>query len=82
MSSKKGGCLGSILFVILSGQLGCIGTLIALVVMAAVVYGLAVSMYYIVRALLIVGAVVGLGITLRNYVLALYHNIKPERVTP
>lgn len=82
MSSKKGGCLGGILFMILSGQLGCLGTVIALVVLSVAAYWAAFAIVHIVRVLLIIGAIVGLGITLRNYALALYHNVKPEKVTP
>jgi len=80
--SKGRGFFGWLMFWILSGQLGCIGTAIALVVLACIVYIAAQIAYQVGRVLLIIGLLFGAGITMRNYALALYHNIKPEKVTP
>lgn len=80
--SKGKGCIGGILFLIFSGQLGCIGGGIALLVLLVAAYYAVQIAYEIARVLLAVGVLFGAGITIRNYALALYHNIKPERVTP
>lgn len=82
MGNTQRGCLGGLLFLILSGQLGCIGTVIALLVLGVAGYYAAQIAYEVVRILLAVGVLFGAGITVRNYALALYHNIKPEKVTP
>lgn len=87
MSTGRG-CLatfGGLLAVLFSGQLGCFGIFLG----AAILWGLGYLIYaafpYFIRLLqilLLTGALFGLGITVRNYALALYHNIKPEKVTP
>lgn len=85
MSNGKGnsrGLFGWLAFWILSGQLGCFGIFILLVVLVVAAYFAAQLAYYVGRILLIIGLLFGAGITIRNYVLALYHNIKPEKVTP
>jgi hypothetical protein len=82
MGSARRGCLGGLMFLICSGQLGCIGTLIALVVLGVAAYYAVQIAYEVARVLLAVGVLFGAGITIRNYALALYHNIKPEKVTP
>jgi hypothetical protein len=82
MANGRRGFLGGLVFWILSGQLGCIGTVIALLVLGVAAYYAVQIMYEVVRVLLAVGLLFGAGITVRNYALALYHNIKPERVTP
>lgn len=80
--SRGRGFFGSLLLLIMSGQLGCLGSVVAIVVLAVLVY-IAVQIAYVVgRILLAVGILFGAGITVRNYLLALFHNIKPEKVTP
>jgi NADH:ubiquinone oxidoreductase subunit 3 (subunit A) len=80
--SKGRGCLGGLMFLILSGQLGCWGIAILLVVLGLAIYYLLPIAYDVFRALLAIGVLFGAGITVRNYALALYHNIKPEKATP
>jgi len=70
------------MFWILSGQLGCVGTIVVLLVLGVAAYYAAQIAYYVARVLLAIGLLFGAGITIRNYGLALYHNIKPEKVTP
>lgn len=81
-NSNSRGLIGGLLFWIVTGQLGCIGTIILLVVLGVAAYYAAQLAYHVGRILLIIGLLFGAGITIRNYVLALYHNIKPEKVTP
>lgn len=80
--SKGRGCLGGLLFLIVSGQLGCWGTAILLLVLAWAIYYLLPIAYDVFRILLAIGVLFGAGITIRNYALALYYNVKPEKVTP
>ncbi|HSK80661.1 MAG TPA: hypothetical protein VLQ45_29675 [Thermoanaerobaculia bacterium] len=80
--SKGRGFFGWLLFLIVSGQLGCWGIAILLLVLAFAIYFLLPLAYDLVRILLAIGVLFGAGITVRNYALALYHNIKPEKVTP
>lgn len=82
MANGQRGFLGGLLFWILSGQLGCIGMAIALAVLGVAAYFAVQIMYHVIRILLAIGVLFGAGITIRNYASALYHNIKPERVTP
>lgn len=82
------GCMGSLvslLVVLFSGQLGCLGVILGV----AILWGLGYAIYYaaplfldLLKALLLIGALFGLAITVRNYALALRHNIKPEKATP
>lgn len=82
MGNSQRGCLGGLLFLIFSGQLGCIGTAILLLVLGVAAYYAVQIAYEVVRILLAIGVLFGAGITVRNYVQALFHNIKPEKVTP
>jgi len=88
MGKVTKGCLGSLgglLVWLLSGHLGCVGFIIG----GLLIWGLvwvafkAVPLVFLLlKTLLLIGVLFGLGITVRNYVQALYHNIKPEKVTP
>ncbi len=74
--------LGGLLAVLFSGQLGCLGVILGLVILwvLVVAIGKAIPLFLLLlRALLLIGALFGLAITVRNYALALRHNIKPER---
>ena len=82
------GCLatfGGLLVVLFSGQLGCVGIALGVVILGGLGYLIYEAFPYfiqLIKILLLTGALFGLGITVRNYALALYHNIKPEKVTP
>ncbi len=77
-NTRSRGALSQIFLSILSGRFGCAGTAVALVLFMVVVVMIIKAMVVIVK----IGALVGLGITVRNYALALYHNVKREKVTP
>jgi hypothetical protein len=77
--------LASLLAVLFSGQLGCVGVVIGLLILWGLVVLItkAIPLFILLlRILLLIGVLFGLAITLRNYALALYHNIKPEKVMP
>jgi hypothetical protein len=80
--SKSRGCIRGLLFWLLSGHLGCLGALVALILVGVAAYFAVRIAYEVGRILLAVGVLFGAGITVRNYVQALCHNIKPEKVTP
>jgi hypothetical protein len=76
---------GGLMAVLFSGQLGCFGVILGaaiLIVIGCLIYAAIPYFIRLLEALLLTGALFGLGITIRNYALALYHNIKPEKVTP
>jgi hypothetical protein len=74
------GCLSVMLLGYLGSQLGCIGSVIALLVLGVAAYYAVKVLVEVVRVLLVTGALFGLAITVRNYGQALYHNIKRERL--
>lgn len=82
------GCLaslGSLLVVLFSGQLGCFGIFLGAAILGGLGYLIYAAFPYFIRLLqllLLIGVLFGLGITVRNYAMALFHNIKPEKVTP
>ncbi len=88
MSRIARGCLfrlGGLLAVLFSGQLGCFGVILGIVILYVLVVAIIKAIPLVIsllKALLLIGALFGLAITMRNYAMALYHNIKPEKVTP
>lgn len=88
MSRGVNGCLGglfSLLMTLFSGRYGWVGFVLGLVIVYILVQAALQAIPWVLfalRLLLLAGALFGLGITVRNYALALYHNIKPEKVTP
>lgn len=88
MSKAAKGCFAGIaglLFWLFTGPLGCVGVLIGLGLLVFLIWATikaVVLVSILIRVLLLIGALYGVFITLRNYCLALVHNIKPERVTP
>jgi hypothetical protein len=88
MGKGTRGCLaslGGLLAVLFSGQLGCFGVALGIVILwflVAMIFKAIPLFFLLLKALLLIGAVFGLAITVRNYAMALYHNIKPEKVTP
>jgi hypothetical protein len=87
MSKVAKGCLGGLsgcLLWLFSGQLGCVGIVIGLALLYFLAYAIVKAVplvFLLIRILLLIGVLFGLAITVRNYALALYHNIKPEKVT-
>jgi hypothetical protein len=65
--------------------MGCVGVILALLLLWLLVYLVIKAipyLFHLVQILLLIGVLFGIAITIRNYALALYYNIKPEKVTP
>lgn len=68
--------------------MGCIGFILLILALVLLWYLVKLLIkaipyfFHFIQILLLIGVLFGIAITIRNYALALYHNIKPERVTP